>query len=125
MTETRHPQGIETLILNHKGDRSYDKMARDCGGIPTAKRLHQMVSRPIRNFPDPDTIKGLARGLQVPASEVVAAIARTLGIDMGEEPTALVLPGAKTLPQSSQDLLMNMSTEMQELQHLTMSDATT
>lgn len=112
-----HPQGLENLILNNKGKRTYAELSRDCGGFPSDKRLHQMVSRPNKNFPDPETIKGLARGLRVPAAEVITATARSLGIEVGEDSADLVIPGARELPQSSQELLLGMAHEMLELQH--------
>ena len=79
MTDFAAHDGIERLILDRKGDRTYDRLSRDCGGVPSDKRLHQMATRPIRNFPDPDTIQGLARGLNVSALSVLVAIANSLG----------------------------------------------
>lgn len=110
MTELRVEGGLEALILNHKGDRSFDDLSRACGGSPTGKRLHQMVSRPMKNFPDPDTIKNLARGLNVSPTEIVLATARSLGIRVGPtDDTALVLHEAGTLPLDRQQLLISVS----------------
>lgn len=118
MLETFPAQGIQNLVLNRKGDRSYERLARDTGGALSSKRLQQLATTPMRNFPDPGTIKGLAKGLHTTNKEVLIACAESMGIEVaGEESTSLELPGARTLPASSQELLLAMSEEMQELQH--------
>ena len=114
---TNHPEGLEALLLNRKGDRTWDEVARDCGNLITGKRLQQMGgSKPIKNFPDPPTVKGLARGLNSTVTEILVACARSLGL-RAEDPVAgaLVLNGAGTLPESSKDLLRSMSSELQFL----------
>lgn len=73
---------LSDLIATHRGDRSYAALARDCGGAPASERLRQLVTAPIRNFPDPPTIKGLATGLRLPESEVVLAAAESLGLEV-------------------------------------------
>lgn len=113
---TRHPQGLETLILDRKGTRSYDELSRACGGTPTAKRLHQLVTRPMKAFPDPDTIKGLSRGLKASNTDVLLAAARSLDIPVGEYGAgALVLEGAGQLPVSAQEAIITLSEELQNL----------
>lgn len=113
---TRHPQGLETLILNRKGTRSYDDLSRACGGAPTSKRLHQLVTRPMKNFPDPDTIKGLARGLNASTTEVLLAAARSLDIPVGDYGAgALVLEGAGRLPVTAQEAIVTLSQELQSM----------
>ena len=116
-TQTTFPtQGIQNLLLNRKGDRSYDRLARDTGGALTGKRLQQLATTPMLNFPDPASIKGLAKALQSTNKEVLHACAESMGIEVaGEQSTTLELPGARTLPASSQELLLAMSEEMQEL----------
>jgi len=117
MTTKRHPEGLEALLLNRKGDRTWEQVARDCGGIITEQRLQQMSkSKPIKNFPDPGTVQGLARGLNSSVTEVLVACARSLGL-RAEDPVAgaLVLHGAGSLPDSSKDLLRSMSSELQFL----------
>lgn len=110
MTNLQTEGGLEALILNHKGDRSFDDLSRACGGSPTGKRLHQMVTRPMKNFPDPETIKNLARGLNVPATDVVLATARSLGIRVAPtDDSALVLQEAGTLPRDRQQLLVDVA----------------
>ena len=119
MTNTQTEGGLEALILNHKGDRSFDDLSRACGGSPTGKRLHQMVTRPMRNFPDPDTIKNLARGLNVPATDIVLATARSLGIRVAPtDDTALVLQEAGTLPRERQQLLVDIARALIEANEL-------
>lgn len=112
---SRHPQGLETLILDRKADRSYDELSRACGGNPTGKRLHQITSAGIKNFPDPETIKGLARGLNVTTVDVLLSIARSLDIPVGEPDGALVLQGAGNLPHTAQEALINLSHEFQDM----------
>lgn len=118
MTTKHVPGGIERLILDRKGARSYERLSRDCGGVPSDKRLHQMVTRPIKSFPDPPTIQGLAQGLNVSVMQVLAALAKSLGINVTstDDPDSLLIVGAGRLPQSAQDLLLSMAREMLYLQ---------
>lgn len=87
---------LATLIVTAKGDRSYDRLAADCGGSPGAARLQQLATRPVRNFPDPPTIHALAMGLGVAERTVVLAAAESLGIevDAGDGALAQLLPPA-------------------------------
>lgn len=91
---------LSELIDTHRGGRSYVELARDCGGAPTDKRLQQLVRKPIRNFPDPPTVMGLARGLRVSQSAVVLAAAESLGLNVGSSMPRLV----ELLPAGTQDL---------------------
>lgn len=113
MTESnlRQPGGIQNLILDRKGDRSNEALSRDCGGRPTGNAIWKILQGELRGFPDVDTIQGLAKGLKVPAREVLHAYARSLGLDIGtdEEPDSLALPGAQKLPAEAQDTLITMS----------------
>lgn len=107
-------KALQSLIRNLRGDRNNVELSRDCGGIPTQSRLQQISTSPIRLFPDPETILGLARGLNVTVGEVVGACAKDLGLNMGgPDESALVLAGARDLPDSAQNLLVNMSRELQ------------
>src|SRR5207342_1046026 len=58
---------------------------RDGAGVPTSGRWHQLATGPIKNFPDPETIYGIARALRVTVTEVVMAAARSLGIEVRED----------------------------------------
>lgn len=113
MTESnlRIPGGIQQLILERRGDRNNEVLSRDCGGRPTGNALWKITQGELRGFPDVDTIQGLARGLKVPAREVLHAYARSLGLDIGtaDEPDYLPLPGAQKLPAEAQDTLITMS----------------
>lgn len=108
---------LATLIADAKGDRSYDQISRAAGGAPTPERLQQLATGPIKAFPSPDTIRALARGLNVPTTEVVAAISRSLGLDvhLGGDPGALVLADANSLPDSARQALRLVAAEMLQL----------
>ena len=71
---------LSELLNERKGDRSYEALERDCGGVPKAARLQQIATKPPKTFPDPDSIRGLARGLRVPERVVLAAAAESLGL---------------------------------------------
>lgn len=73
---------LSELIDTHRGGRSYAELERDCGGSPSKGRLQQMVRQPIKNFPDPPTVRALARGLKVSQAAVVLAAAESLGLDV-------------------------------------------
>lgn len=110
---------LRSLIRNLRGDRNNLELSRDCGGIPTQSRLQQISTAPIKLFPDPDTIKGLARGLNVTVGEIVSVCARDLGLNMGSsDESALVLAGARELPESAQSVLIAVSREFQHLNDL-------
>lgn len=88
------------LILTCKGARTYSQLAEDCGGIPTAGRIQQMATKDQNAFPDPETIKALARGLRVGTSTVIEACAVSLGVGTkrAAAPIVQLLPdGAETL----------------------------
>lgn len=73
---------LQDLIAHQKAGRSYDQLATACGGTPTSGRLQQIATSRLRSFPDPDTIRGLHRGLSVPERVVVTAAAESLGLDV-------------------------------------------
>lgn len=80
---------LSELLNERKGDRSYEALERDCGGVPKAARLQQIATKPPKTFPDPDSIRGLARGLRVPERVVLAAAAESLGFLMPQAPSRL------------------------------------
>lgn len=109
-------KALRHLIAARRGDRNNNELSRDCGGIPTQSRLQQLANNAIKTFPDPDTIRGLARGLNVTVEQVVSACAADLNLPMGSpDDSSLVLGGARYLPESSQQILVNLSREMQRL----------
>ena len=107
------PGGLERLLLDSKGARSMAQFSRDCGGLPTDKRLHQMIAGPMRSFPDTDTIRGISRGANVSITQVVLACARSLGLPVSEgEPGDLTIAGARDLPPAAQEALVSDGREM-------------
>jgi hypothetical protein len=109
-----NPETLRSLILEMKGDRSFERLSRDCGGIPKANRLNTLAAgQQINNFPDPPTIKGLSRGLNVSVTRVVLAAARSLDLNVSDsDPDELVLQGAGALPPESKQLLVSMSRQL-------------
>jgi hypothetical protein len=83
---------ISDLIRTIKGDArrgglTYDQLAArapidpDTGRkTPGADRLEQMVNYPLKAWPDPPTMRGLAVILQVTEQVVIDACARSLGL---------------------------------------------
>lgn len=115
MTSNKQAPDFQTLVLQHKGDRSYETIAKLAGGLPKAKALQAIVQKGFTRMPNPETFEGLSRALNVRKRDLVLAAARTLGIDVGDDDQSdLILVGAKRLPLASQDLLVAMSREMQD-----------
>lgn len=107
--------GIQNLIVEKKGERSYERLARDCGYDIKNRALQAAATKVTRGFADPDTIKGLSRGLNVPVAHIIRAYAVSLGLPIAEdEKGTLQIVGGANLPRSSQDILINMA---QELRH--------
>lgn len=82
---------IGDLITRYKGDRSYDRLATDMGldakgnKLLSGKRLGQIVLSGPKEFPEPDTVRGLARALAVPPREIVLSYAFTLGLPVSSD----------------------------------------
>ncbi|MDJ0319793.1 hypothetical protein [Pseudarthrobacter sp. PS3-L1] len=109
-------KNLQILINNNRGTRNNVELSRDGGGNPKPSRLQQLATKPLTGFPEAETIRGLARALNVTYSSVISAIAADVGLPMGlPDQSALVLAGAGELPSSSQELLLNMSRELQRL----------
>lgn len=117
MVPVSDEQTLAGLIADRKGTRSYDRLSRDCGGVPTSKRLHQLATVTPKNFPDPDTIRGLAAGLGVTVTDIVMASARSLGLSVytGNDPSALSIGGAGELPDSAKETLTTVAREFIKL----------
>lgn len=115
---------LAEVIADRKGERSYDRLAADCGGAPSAGRLHQMATKPLKNFPDPDSIRGMASGLGVTVTEIVMASARSLDLNVytGNDPNAVTIGGAGTLPTSSREVLATVARELIRLTSQTSKD---
>lgn len=73
---------LARLIGVHRGQRTYEALAKDCNGGLTSQRLQQIATAPIKAFLQPETMAALARGLRVPVAEVVMATAESLGLDV-------------------------------------------
>jgi hypothetical protein len=108
---------LAQLINERRGDRSYERLSRDCGGDPGSKRLQQMATgKPLSAFPSPETIQGLALGLGMSAADVLHACARSLGLSVTpEDPSELKIQGAGALPPDSQEALLLIAREMLKL----------
>lgn len=118
MTSAPTQRTLQQLVLDLKGDRSYERLARDCGGVPTAKRLQQIATTPHpKTFPDPPTVEGLAQGLGVTVTEVVLAAATSLGLNVhrGGDPSEVVLAGVGDLPTPARDAVLSVAREMVRL----------
>lgn len=117
MTNDIKQMDLAQLILAKKGDRSYGRLSKDCGGIPTDRRLNSMVLRPMNQFPDVATIQGLAIGLGVSITDVLLASARSLGLSVGAgDSGALTIPGAANLPADAQRVIGDMARELLKMQ---------
>lgn len=91
---------IAALIRTTKGDRTYDQIAVDCGDEPSSKRLQQIATSPPKEFPKPETVRALARGLRVSERQIVLAWSESLGIRTAEDGGRL----AQLLPPSAAHL---------------------
>lgn len=89
---------LQELIAACKGDRSYDQLEAAGGGSPSSKRWQQIATKVDRNFPDPPTIRAIARALAVTETTVVLAAARSLGLTI---PVADANRLAELLPPSA------------------------
>lgn len=113
MTKNPGPN-FQQLVLTHKQDDSYETISKRAGGVPKARALQSIVKDGFTRWPTAETFAGLSRALNVSQRELVLAAARTLGIDVEDEnPNDLLLIGAKRLPYESQQMLVDMSVELQ------------
>jgi transcriptional regulator with XRE-family HTH domain len=114
---SRFPEGsLQYLIQDHRGDMSYARLAARSGltGATSDRAIHKLANQPITEFPKPDTIKGLAKGLRVPVLDVIRAAAVSLGIEVHTAGDDLVIPGAGRLPAKSRELLLNMAAALMD-----------
>lgn len=81
---------LAELVRATKGDRSYADLAHATGGVPGAKRWQQIATKPLKNFPDPPTIRAIAKALRVSETKVVMAAAASLGLSTSEGQSRLV-----------------------------------
>ena len=92
---------------------SYESFSFACGGTPSGKRLFQLINEPLKNFPDPDTIRGLAIGTRLTSQQIVLATARSLGLaPASHDRVAYVAPGLDRLPKSIREAFLNLGREL-------------
>lgn len=123
MTDDR--PNLAQLILDRKMGRSFERLAEDCGGMPAGRRLQQMANgkRPMKNFPDPDTIKAMAKGLAVSESEIILASARSLGFEVDSTGSGeLNIPGAGGLPGDARKAILDVARALMNA-HATKGDS--
>jgi hypothetical protein len=70
----------------------------------------------ITEFPKPETLTALSRGLRLPVMEVIRAAAISVGIDAGTAGDDLVIPNGAKLPQKSRDVLLSLADQMMATQ---------
>lgn len=117
MTTDNNQPTLAELILAKKGERTYAKLSRDCGDIPTSQRLNSLVHKPMKAFPDAETMERLSIGLRVNVVDVVLASARSLGLPVStSDPGSLMLAGAGNLPGTAKEALASMAQELLKLQ---------
>lgn len=117
MTTDINQPTLAELILTKKGDRTYAKLSRDCGGGLSDRHINGMVNLPMKAFPTADTMKHLAIGLRVNVVDVVLASPRSLGLPVAlSDPGSLILAGAGNLPSSAKEALATMAQELLKLQ---------
>lgn len=113
MTNKLPKNGLQALILNHKGDRSYARLSAACGGVPSTVNAQRLATKPIKDFPTADVLMGLSKGLGVRAVDVLHAAAISVGMPIQAAPGEdLVVPGAGRLPDVSRRLVSEMAENM-------------
>lgn len=68
------------MVERFKDGRSYAALADASGGAISRQRWQQLAQNDVKVFPEPDTIRVMARVLHVNEAAVVAASAETLGL---------------------------------------------
>lgn len=109
---------LAELILDTKdrNEYSYESLAKACGGVPGAGRLHQLATKEQKTFPDPETINGLARGCKVAPLEVIKAAARSLGLSVSDGATDNVhIHGYDLLPGKLKSTIQDLGEQVAEL----------
>ena len=109
---------LADLILETKArnEYSYEALAKACGGVPGAGRLHQFATKAQKTFPDPETINGLARGCKVTPLEVSKAAARTVGLSVSDDAADTVyIHGYDQLPHKLKATIQELGEQVAEL----------
>ncbi|NVM97797.1 helix-turn-helix domain-containing protein [Arthrobacter sp. SDTb3-6] len=116
---------LATLLANAKAAAglSYEALSAACGGTPSNKRLHQLINGPLKNFPDPATIRALSRGTGASIKEIVMASARSLDLVVPDsDPDSLHVIGSSKLPESAHAAYVALGHELVKLNRQTDSD---
>lgn len=111
---TKNPSGgLLDLIERKRNGRTNPELSRASGGVVSDATLANLKSRGVRGFPQPATIRGYAEALNVSVTEVVFAIAVSLGMKPEElgagDSDALVIDDAGRLPSESRQMLRDMA----------------
>lgn len=70
----------KALFLDTQGvELTNGDIARRSKGRLTRQRVQQLATKPMKGMPDPETIRGLSLGLQVPDSVVLERALRSTG----------------------------------------------
>lgn len=113
MTNKLPKNGLQALILNHKGDRSYARLSAACGGVPSTVNAQRLATKPIKDFPTVDVLTGLSRGLGVRLIDVLHAAAVSVGMPIhAPSDNDLLIPEAGRLPEESRRLLLDTAQNM-------------
>lgn len=104
------------LATKDRNEYSYESLAKACGGVPGAGRLHQLATKEQKTFPDPETINGLARGCKVAPLEVIKAAARSLGLSVSDGAADNVhIHGYDLLPGKLKATIQDLGEQVAEL----------
>ena len=103
-------------LARRGGEVSYERLSKACGGTPTAKRLHQYENGELKNFPDPETLRSLARGTGFSVTEIVFAAGRSLGLPVtDDDPDVLRIYGISEAPEKVVSLIRDLGREVAQL----------
>jgi hypothetical protein len=105
---------IRALIEAMKGDRSYADLAKASGNKPTRQRWQQLATDQPKQFPEPETIHGIAAALRVTPLTVVHAFAESFGIVVKDEPRLVQLlpPGIERLSDDDVRQVVNIAARL-------------
>jgi hypothetical protein len=113
MTNKLPKNGLQALILNHKGDRSYARLSAACGGVPSTVNAQRLATKPIKDFPTAEVLMGLSKGLGVRLIDVLHAAALSVGMPIhAPSDHDLLIPEAGRLPEESRRLLIDTAQNM-------------
>lgn len=97
-----HVPSIASLLAQYRDQTgaSYDDMSRSIGEAISGGRLHQIATKPVKNFPDPENVRHLADLLNVSITTILEAFAVSLGLDVEQRRPLLAI----TLPPGTDNL---------------------